>query len=120
MAKIAAFMDSVMALQGGSSNTFAVATLPFPPKISALPTDQRLLYSSDNKIVELIELTDSITSMNKDTAAPYMMNCAPFLHTWGMRTGKVKNSVPLQAHDQDRGVPTQQVEGDLKIPRLKI
>ena len=69
--------------------TFAAATVPYPPKISALPAEQRELET--NRFDTLSKMTDFIRELNRnkvdtDHSIPRGSYNAPTYHTWGMKT----------------------------------
>lgn len=68
--------------------TFAAATLPYPPKISALPAEEREIQT--NRFETLSKITDFIREMNRNNVStdptPRGSYNAPTYHTWGMKT----------------------------------
>ena len=69
--------------------TLAVATVPYPPKIPALPTEQRVVEA--NRFDTLSKMTDFIrelnmTEVNTAHSIPRGSYNAPTYHTWGMKT----------------------------------
>ena len=68
-------------------SSFAVATLPFPPKLVKFDAETRNIQS--NYIQTLIDLTTSIRELNRADAHPMIpTNLAPCFHTWGMRINR--------------------------------
>jgi len=87
------FKRDVIALKRPSGTngdcTFAVATVPYPPKISALPTEEREVQ--ENRFETLSKMTDFIRELNRnnvnlDCVTPRGSFNAPTYHTWGMKT----------------------------------
>ena len=89
MQDIEEFKESVRSLcvLDETWSSFAVATLPFPPKLVKFDAETRNLQS--NYIQVLIDLTTNIRELNRADAHPMIpTNLAPCFHTWGMRINR--------------------------------
>ena len=83
LADIQHFKCEVNNIPGSS---FAVATLPMPPKISVLASDDHNL--SDDLTRDLIELNSSIRQLNLEDSQGKNVCLAPTFHTWGLRSSR--------------------------------
>ena len=87
MADLRDFKADVMAWD--SRNTFAVCTLPLPPKMSHLRADPRYhrQYVGDQDcFTELNDLIPQIINLNAEGPKAVLTSRAPRFHTWGIRT----------------------------------
>ena len=78
-----------MSCSGGRMNSFAIATLPYPPRLTRLRDDPYFPYHQpyyDETTQLLDELTPRIISMNKEEI-DMKTRLAPTFHTWCLSKG---------------------------------
>ena len=78
------FISLKRAPEAGDKCTFAVSTPPYPPKVVALPSEERPVQ--DNRFETLFSLTGFIRELNRADNNSSSSFYAPLFHTWGMRT----------------------------------
>ena len=84
-----AFKESVrnLCILDETCSSFAVSTLPFPPKLVKFDAETRNIQT--NYIQVLIDLTTSIRELNRMDAHPMIpTHLASCFHTWGMRINR--------------------------------
>ena len=99
MCDLGSFKDMVQSWD--HRNTFAISTLPFPPKISYLGGDpayhkRALLTGGSDKFFLLNAVTSRIIDLNNQGNRPLHTSRAPRFHTWGLRN-PTDNNLPYGA-----------------------
>ena len=80
--EILIFRAAVLRISGSS---FAVATLYFPPSLTALPEDNYTL-ARDDRTTLIRDLNFRIRELNLRGEQPMDVRRAPTFHTWGLRS----------------------------------
>ena len=116
MTELINFRRAVLHINEHSS--FAVSTLPLPPRMTKLTKDS---YKSTRRDLtsELIKLNGLISEFNKETMQTMQVERAPRYHTWGLTSVRVPRTVgprnlleamPSHAHqDWREGRPSNQL-----------
>ena len=89
---VSAVMDLPRSNDCGALNTIGISTLPFPPKMSVIPSDKRRIRG--NKFEELSYLNDQIMNLNETLKLPSFPSAfVPKFHTWGLQTTKAPTKI---------------------------
>jgi hypothetical protein len=80
-----------MVQEWNPENTFAICTLPYPPKITYLKGDpayhrRTLIQDGSDKLHLLQALTTRIINLNLEGNRPDQTRRAPRFHTWGLKS----------------------------------
>ena len=89
--KMAHFRTQVELLgaRGNSEpNSFAVCTVPLPPKCTRLPADN--YRPATDRTEDIKQLNEMILSFNTGGGCPFKSKLAPRYHTWGLENSSIR------------------------------